>query len=407
MSKKSPVSRRRGLLLSVVALACAAPAALAHDEQTVGGKRTAGGTMFEVPVAPAPLTAPLPSARVAGDRLRRAARSRSAYVRVGGGGIVDIPVSFQVENVNRSKVPCQSDGRTYTIRGRLVAPASVVASGVKPAVTVYLQGSGSGSFWHFQRAPGHDYAADMARLGHASLAIDALGYGDSDIPNGNDVCVGSWADTIHQVIGKLRGGQYDAAPHRAPSFARVAVGGHSLGGLVAEVFAYSFPADADALILAEWADQGIPPDSPVLPAVARFGERCATGGEPKRDGAAGGYAFIFNSEELRGFFYNADPDVVGAFIPAYERDICGLAASGHAVAINQALVSTITAPTLLIYGDHGALAPGSGDLQRERLTASRDVSVVTIAEAGHQLTLQRSAPEFRAEMSAWLKARGF
>jgi hypothetical protein len=36
--------------------------------------------------------------------------------------VTSLPVSFEVENVNRSKVACASDGATYTVRGHIVGP---------------------------------------------------------------------------------------------------------------------------------------------------------------------------------------------------------------------------------------------------------------------------------------------
>lgn len=56
------------------------------------------------------------------------------------GGVAEIPISFQVHNVNGSKVSCASDGKTYTVRGHLVTPAGASAT---KAVTLYLHVLGS------------------------------------------------------------------------------------------------------------------------------------------------------------------------------------------------------------------------------------------------------------------------
>src|SRR5205823_12215377 len=105
------------------------------------------------------------------------------------GGIVDKAATFTVANTNTSQVPCQSDGRSYRVRGRLVAPSRLAADGHQQAITVYVHGSGGGQYWHFQAVPGYDYVTELARLGHASLSLDSLGYGQSDIPDGNAVCL--------------------------------------------------------------------------------------------------------------------------------------------------------------------------------------------------------------------------
>ena len=45
----------------------------------------------------------------------------SAVRAAGEPAIVEGIVSFTVENLNRSVVPCASDGKTYAVRGVLVA----------------------------------------------------------------------------------------------------------------------------------------------------------------------------------------------------------------------------------------------------------------------------------------------
>src|SRR5687767_7148636 len=85
------------------------------------------------------------------------------------------PMRFSVENVNRTALPCQADGKRYDVRGRLVAPAGAA----KRSVTLYLHEFGFGAhFWSFPEAR-YDYAAALARAGHASVVIDRLGYGAS------------------------------------------------------------------------------------------------------------------------------------------------------------------------------------------------------------------------------------
>ena len=64
------------------------------------------------------------------------------------------------------------------------------------------------SFWSFAAAPRYDYAAALARAGHASVVIDRLGYGASGHPDGNQTCLGAQADIAHQIVGKLRSGDY-------------------------------------------------------------------------------------------------------------------------------------------------------------------------------------------------------
>lgn len=151
-------------------------------------------------------------------------------------------VTFQVRNVNGSALRCASDGAPYEVKGHLIGPASKVGpgtSGTGGAVTLYLHGFSSGEFlWSLSAAPRYDYAAAMARAGHASVVIDRLGYGSSGHPEGNRTCLGAEADVAHQVIGRLRSGVYVAEGGPPARFDRVALAGHSVGALIANLEAF-------------------------------------------------------------------------------------------------------------------------------------------------------------------------
>jgi pimeloyl-ACP methyl ester carboxylesterase len=324
--------------------------------------------------------------------------------RVGGGEIVDLPVSFSVRNVNGSNVPCSPDGKTYTARGHLVAPRRVLAARDR-AITVYHHGSGDGDSFHFRAIHGYDWITEMARLGHASLAFDQVSYGTSDLLDGNQICLGSGADITHQIIGKLRTGDYAAAGRAGPRFSRVALGGQSGGGLAVEIEAYSFH-DIDALIVLDWGNEGFIPQA--AGPLAQFGVRCAQGGEPKRPGAPGGYAYVFK-HTTDVIFYNAEPAVQRAFAVAYERDPCGIVGSAvEAVALtNHVLLPTVTVPVLVAFGDHDIFPPGTPEAQRVAFAGTDDLTITTIARSGHTLMLQRTAPAVRALVSNWLLRRGF
>ncbi|TFD72767.1 hypothetical protein, partial [Cryobacterium sp. Hb1] len=60
--------------------------------------------------------------------------------------VTSLPVSFEVENVNRSKVACASDGATYTVRGHIVGPTQVLEREKVTGATLYLHGLSFGEF---------------------------------------------------------------------------------------------------------------------------------------------------------------------------------------------------------------------------------------------------------------------
>src|SRR5436190_17759305 len=96
--------------------------------------------------------------------------------------IVDVPVSFQVQNTNTSRDPCASDGNPYVVRGHLTGPRAAI-EGPAAAVTLYYQGFDSGEWmWRFRLVPGYDYSTEMAKLGQVSVTVDQVGYGARAIP---------------------------------------------------------------------------------------------------------------------------------------------------------------------------------------------------------------------------------
>ena len=323
-------------------------------------------------------------------------------------GVVSLPVSFEVVNENRSRVACASDGATYSVRGHLIAPSSTLSH--PGPVTLYLHGLGFGEFfWDFTAVPGYDYAVDQALAGHASLVIDRLGYGRSGKPLGQLSCIGAQADIAHQLVGELRSGDYQAGRHAGVRFDKVVLAGHSAGGLIAQVEAYSFN-DINGLIDVAFSDRGS--SSVAATTFAETAAVCATGGQPSggTNGPAG-YAFFgqTNQEARNVFFYNAQPQVVDATLAMRNRDPCGDTGSfGQAIATDEAFVPQITIPVLLVFGDHDALfPPPAGQDQRAMYTGSRDVTLVTLKDTAHAVTLERTRHQFTATVSDFLHAHGF
>ena len=327
--------------------------------------------------------------------------------------VVDLPVSFRVRNVKRSQVVCPSDGREYTVRGHLVAPRGFLAEGRRRprAVTLYLHGSLIGEAAWRSPVHGYDWPRRLARAGHASITIDQLGFGRSGLPDGMQVCVGSWADVAHQVVAELRDGRYALAGDRpARRFQRVGLASYCLGGLIAQVEAYSFK-DVDAFVVLSSAfDQGFSrgaatdlftnPRGPTLV--------CARGGERKEPAGPGSYAYVFPGTERAEWFSDADDAVVDAVVRTHEREPCGEGPSlAGALAADRRHLGEIAVPVLLVFGGRDAIfPPPAGERQRALFTGSRDVTLVELPDAGHALQLGRSAARARSVVASWLRRRG-
>jgi pimeloyl-ACP methyl ester carboxylesterase len=295
-------------------------------------------------------------------------------------------------------VPCAAAPveRHVTVRGHLTGPSDELRDGVDG--TLYAHGNGYGEFFfRWTGDPEYDFVDDMADRGHVSVTIDRLGYGDSDKPDGNEICFGTEADVLHQIVQQLRDGSYHGGD--TPSFGRVALVGHSASGLIAEQEAAGFH-DVDALGV---LSSGAATASPLV--LQRTGEaqlRCLTAG----DGYAGleGSAAQFRADHL----YNIDRAIADEVTERRTEDACGgTRNAGQAVGANPVRNNTITVPVLLLVGKDDKFFAMNPAAQAATYSQSRKVTLVELADTGHALAFGRTAPRFRDEVHGWLDANGF
>ena len=367
--------------------ATAAPEAAARGHRPAGARTVVGAAVASVAAlaagaGPAVAVTPASTAPAAASVGTRAAAAASA-VRV-----ASIPISFTVRNVNRSKVACGSDGKTYTVRGHLVAPAGAVRGGATRTATLYLHGLGFGQFlWTFEAVKGYDYAATMARAGQTSVVVDRLGYGASSKPDGNAICVGSRADIAHQMVQDLRSGHYTLRGHRPVGFGRVVLAGHSYGSQIAEVEAYSF-GDVNGLIQFAYADRVQSLVAQIALTIAN--ENCATGGKRVNPGGPRHYTpFGDPVAAPMALFNNAAPAVTRAALPQVSIDPCGDDASfAKAVTVDLRNAGKITAPVLIVEAGADAFFPPPAAADQAALfTHARSVSTAVVPGSGHAITL--------------------
>lgn len=324
-------------------------------------------------------------------------------------GILDLPVRFEVVNVNRSRAACTSDGRRYTVQGHLTGPRAKLARRDR-RVTLYVHSAGISSAEFRFPAAGYQDQIEMAELGRITVTIDRVGYGRSPAPLGDATCIGSQADMVHQIVGQLRSGTYRLEAEHGPAFAGVALAGHSFGSLLVELEAISF-ADADALVLMSFAGESV--NAGLLADRLARGESgsCAAGGHEKRPGEGGGYAFLWpnTSEWTADMGYDEDPAVVAAEGSTRERTPCGEIVSLFPSAARALSgYGSIHAPALLVFGtDDAIFPPPAGWRHRQLFTGSDDVTLVELEDAGHTMMLEPAAPAYRRAVSEWLRSHGF
>jgi pimeloyl-ACP methyl ester carboxylesterase len=322
-----------------------------------------------------------------------------------------VPVSFTVVNDNALSsafcLPAGADGKTYTISGSLFLPPGDVPTGV----TLYVHGLGYARwFWDFTAVPGYDYAGAEAAAGHASVVIDRLGYGDSSIPAGTAMCVGSQATILHEIIHDLRAGSYtQTGLASAPAFTRVGLVGHSAGGELAEIEAYSFH-DINALGVMDWADQLYS-----LGAYSAFASdtlQCVQGNVKQVGSSSSGYATFGTADTQFDslMLADADPAVRKAVNAMRTNDPCGQIESilGGSV-LDIANAASIKVPIAYVHGgEDGIFQAGLPwpSFQEGLFKGSSRLTDIGLPGEGHAVTLERGAPRLEAAMSAWLTANG-
>ncbi len=106
-------------------------------------------------------------------------------------------------------------------------------------------------YWDSKRVNGqsYSYARFMARKGFVVLALDLLGSGKSDVPNGDDLNIVESVSSIAQVLFSLKS---KGNPVHRP-FKKVVLVGHSLGSILSVATLGTFPHAADALVVTGWA----------------------------------------------------------------------------------------------------------------------------------------------------------
>jgi pimeloyl-ACP methyl ester carboxylesterase len=321
-----------------------------------------------------------------------------------------VPVTFTVKNTDTSQFACASDGATYQVKGHITGPASALASVSKKkrskGVTIYLHGLGVGEWlWNLQAVPSFNYALQQAKAGHVSVTVDRLGYGaSSQPPDGSKICIGSEADIAHQIVQALKSGGYVVGSGKPRKYKRVALAGHSAGGEISILEAYSY-RDINALIVVGFSYSNL------AAANIAFGNQrnACTAGTPV-PGFPPSYQLFGQTpaEFQQTFFHSATKAVRDAATPLHKPDPCGDNTSLTEALNKQAAgARTIKVPAFEACGANDVLyAPFGCETQLQRF-ASKDKKLLIVKNAGHGLPVEKTAGTFRKRLGDWLTKRGF
>lgn len=297
-----------------------------------------------------------------------------------------ISVSFEVASPSDPSLPT-------TVRGSLYLPAGKAASSC-PGVQLVIHGFSYGEWvWDLPGRPSYSYARGLAAAGYPVVTLDLPGYGKSDRPNGRSLSNEAYGAMAHEIVTQLRRGTYNGSV--SPSFSKIVIAGHSIDGAIATFEAGTF-GDVDALIPMAISDE--------VSREAR--ENYQKYIVPQT--AASGYVYWWTPQIRNELFYQADmadPEVI-----ADDERLAELVPSGQAQSIfargDQKVMGKIRVPVLLVFAERDEITPvSSADDEANKFTASPDVSVRIVPDAGHTFVLHRNRQVAYDTIIQWLKNR--
>ncbi|EYF03432.1 alpha/beta hydrolase [Chondromyces apiculatus] len=262
--------------------------------------------------------------------------------------------------------------------------------GQKPLQVVVHGSTYNHAYWDAPTLNGHDYsyARYMADAGYAVLAIDKLGAGRSDRPDGDLIDIGVAVSNLDQILDAMRT-THNPFAHR---FTQIALVGHSLGSITS-IVAEGKHNNADALIV---TGQALTPHTIPFP------------DEMFADMLSAPYGFVKPEHRAQYFYYapSADPDII-AWDNGQIRDFVprGEITSGLPLLADPVTMGAhnITAPVLIQLGQYDDYAPASLAPQEPAYyTSAASVTVEVLRDTGHDFNFHLTNETGWSQIDAWL-----
>lgn len=297
-------------------------------------------------------------------------------------------------------------GQSGPIPGTLCVPPGATT------VELLLHGTTYGQYyWDLPLEPEtYSFVRAANERGFATLNVDRLGTVGAFQPLSIFVTLDTNASVVDQLVGALRDGTF------GPAFDNVVLVGHSYGSLIAYLAAGRF-GGVDALIATGASHQ--------LNAVNILTRVLASSPpailDPKFASTLLDPGYITTLPGRRRIFYEvsqADPAVI-----ALDEQLKQTSTVEEAVTVLPDFIfnasRSINLPVLTVNGEHepyfcnGLLA---GDCSSSEALAAGErrfygpgasVEAIVIPDAGHNLTLERTAPTTNAAIQEWLAEQGF
>ncbi|MEV7095884.1 alpha/beta hydrolase [Amycolatopsis sp. NPDC051045] len=283
-----------------------------------------------------------------------------------------------------------------TVHGRLCAPP-----GASKVVVLIPGGTYNASYWDIGYTPEiRSFRLAMNQAGVATLALDRLGTGGSSKPLSTLLSASAQAVAAHQVIQAIR-----------PRFAKVVVGGHSIGAAMAMIEAGRY-RDVDGVLVTGMTHRMnlvtvIPVLANMIPAPL----------DPALSARGLDAGYLTTGAGTRyTAFHTPGPLDAGAI--AYDESTKDVFAATEAVdSLTLTTVITpasqqITAPVLLVVGNdpHFCGTLGSDCSSPEALRASEtpffgtpSLRTYILNGYGHAINYAPNAPTYFSVVSNWLK----
>lgn len=295
-------------------------------------------------------------------------------------------------------VPVTEAGYPANITGTLCVPPGAETVQILVHGWTYAR-----YYWDLPYQPDtYSYVRAANRRGYATLAIDRLGDGQSTHPLSAFDTFYADVDTVHQVIGALRNGTL------GQRFGKVIEVGHSLGGIITMVEAGMYH-DVDAII-----PTGIAHSLNYINILTKIiADDYPATLDPKFSTSGFDAGYVTSYPSTRGGFYYGtesatDPNVVST--DERLKETGNLVELATLAAYNVLNVDrTLNIPVDMVVGQHdpficGLLGP-SCDSSATLATFEKPfygpgavVEAYVVPNTGHDLQLERSAPESNAQM---------
>ena len=229
-------------------------------------------------------------------------------------------------------------------------------------------------------------AARFAEAGLITYALDHRGHGRSGGKRVYLRDISEYTGDFHTLVGIA------AADH--PDLPRIVMG-HSMGGGIVFTYGAEHPGDYTAMVLSGPAVDAQASVSPVMVRVAKVLGRLAPG---------------VPVEELPADAVSRDPEVVAA----YESDPLvyhGKLPAGIAralIGVGETMpqrAGAVTAPLLVVHGEHDRLIPVQGSRRLVECVGSTDVHLKVYPELYHEVFNEPEQALVLDDVTAWIGAK--